>query len=362
MIHAFLVLYLLAQAGPAGPTFSSQALRHLQAGISAEKQHQFATAITEYRHVTELAPTAAVGFTHLGGAYLANHQYAEAVASLKHALELAPDLSAAHQLLGYSLLAQGYAKEAIPHLQTVHEVGALGIAQLQMGEFSEAVSNLRAALAKTPGDPDLLYYLSQASEMLSQQSADALLTTYPNSPRAHQVTGQNYFAVRDYSQAEREFQQALALRPDLPGAHMELGEIYAANSQWPQAEEHFRAEVEVQPGSGEAAYRLGDALLQEGKIQEALQELKRSARLRPEISETLYVLGKAASLAGDAATAETSWKRVIAIERDGSLAAQAHFALASLYRKQNRTKAADDEMQQFRRLQERNRGAQVQNQ
>jgi outer membrane protein assembly factor BamD (BamD/ComL family) len=67
--------------------------------------------------------------------------------------------------------------------------------------------------------------------------------------------------------------------------------------------------------------------------------------------ETLYSLGKAASLEGDAVAAEKEWTKLLSIEKESSLAAQAHFGLASLYRKQGKTAAAQHEMQEFQRLQ-----------
>jgi outer membrane protein assembly factor BamD (BamD/ComL family) len=67
--------------------------------------------------------------------------------------------------------------------------------------------------------------------------------------------------------------------------------------------------------------------------------------------ETLYSLGKAASLEGDAATAEKEWTKLLSIEKESALAAQAHFGLANLYRKQGKTDAAQHEMKEFQRLQ-----------
>ena len=67
--------------------------------------------------------------------------------------------------------------------------------------------------------------------------------------------------------------------------------------------------------------------------------------------ETLYSLGKAASLEGDASTAEKAWTNLLNIEKDGSLAAQAHFGLASLYRKQGKTAEAAEHMSEFERMQ-----------
>jgi tetratricopeptide (TPR) repeat protein len=266
-------------------------------------------------------------------------------------LELRPDLDAAHLQLGYALLSLGYAAEAIPHLERVHALEALGIAQIETGQYQEAVANLSDALVKRPNDPDLLYYLGRAGGLLSKRAIDTLLSVYPDSARSHQAMGENYFVLRQMPQAEQEYREALRQRPDIPGLQLELGLVYAGAAQWSKAEEAFRAEVKRQPASAEAAYRLGDALLKQGKVREARSELERADKLQPGMPETLYSLGKAASLDGDLALAEKSWTRVIALEKETSLAAQAHFGLAALYRKQGKTAEWQREMQEFKRLQ-----------
>jgi len=341
----FVLLWLAVQVA------SSQAAQHMQAGIDADKQRQFEVAISEFRKVTELDPKLTDGFVNLGEVYMETHDYASAIAPLKHALELSPDLVAAHQLLGYALLAQGYATEAIPHLERAKEQAALGIAQLETGQLPEAVNNLRAALKARPNDPDLLYYLGRASGLLSKQTIDTLLAAYPDSARAHQAMGENYFALRRMPDAEKEYREALRERSDTPGIHLELGMVYAGASQWAQAEQEFRAETKLQPGNAEAAFRLGDALLREGRAHTARAELERANRLQPGMPETLYSLGKAASLDNDAAAAQKAWSDLLNIEKEGPLAAQAHFGLAALYRKRGNAAQAEREMQEFQRLQ-----------
>jgi len=345
VIRALLFLFLAWQ------TSSPEVLQHMQAGAEAEKNGHFDAAIAEFRKATELEPTVAAGFVSLGQVYLENHDYGGAIAPLKQALKLSPDLHPAHQLLGYALLAHGYAAEAIPHLEKVEDHAALGIAQLEAGQLPDAVANLQAALAKRPNDPDLLYYFGRASGLLSKQSIDTLMAAHPDSARAHQAMAENYYVLRQMPQAEKEFQEAIRLRPDLPKVHLELGLVYAGGSQWPKAEEAFRAETKLQPGNAEAAYRLGNALLQQGKVREARAELTRADKLQPEMPETLYSLGKAASLEGDAASAEKAWKKVIELEKESSLAAQAHFALAGLRRKQGKSEEAEREMEEFKKLQ-----------
>ncbi len=353
MIRALLLLWFAGQAS------SPDATQHMQAGIEAEKQRQFAVAITEFRRVTEIDPAFADGFVSLGQAYMENRDYGAAIAPLKHSLELSPDLVPAHRLVGYSLLTQGYAAEAIPHLERAQDKTALGIAQIQTGQLPEAVANLQAAIVERPNDPDLLYYLSRASGLLAKQSVDTLLAAYPDSARAHQAMAENYFVLRRMPEAEKEYSEALRLRPEIPEVHLELGEVYAGAFRWAKAEEEFRAQIKLQPGNAEAAYRLGAALLEQGKAHEARAELLRADRLMPDMPETLYSLGKASSLEGDAAAAEKAWTKLLSIEKESSLAAQAHFGLANLYRKQGKTSEAQREMQEFQRLQNNSSQAQV---
>ncbi len=345
MIQFILFAWLAGQAA------TSDAMRHVQSGLEARQQHNVEAEIAEFRKATELDPSLAEAFVNLGSPYMEKHDYGAAIVPLKRALELSPDLAVAHEFLGYALLAQGYAAEAIPHLQRVGALEALGIAQIETGQLTEAVANFTAALAKRPADPDLLYYLGHASGLLSKTAIDNLIANYPESARAHQALAENYYALRQMPQAEKEYLEALRLRPDLPDLHLELGQVYANSAQWPKAEAEFRAETKLQPGKAEAAYRLGTALLQEGKAGEALPELKRANELKPEMAETLYSLGKAASLTGGNATAEKSWLKVIEIEKNTSLAAQAHFGLAGLYRKQGKAEQARREMQEFQKLQ-----------
>jgi tetratricopeptide (TPR) repeat protein len=345
VIRAFTLLLLAWQLA------SPQAAEHMQAGIAADKQHQFDVAIREFKKTTELDPSFADGFISLGQAYMENADYAAAIAPLKQALELNADSLPAHQLLGYSLLSQGYATEAIPHLERAPDKTALGIAEIQAGQLAQAVQNLQTALAAHPNDPDVLYYLGRASGLLAKQSIDTLLAAYPDSPRAHQAMAENYYVLRRMQDAEKEYRDALRLRPGLPEAHLALGEVYAGAFKWEQAEEQFRLQTKLQPGNAEAAYRLGEALLEQGKAHEARAELLRSDRLMPDMPETLYALGKAASLDGDGAAAEKAWNKLLSIENQSPLAAQAHFGLAGLYRKQGKTAEAKHEMQEFEKLQ-----------
>ena len=351
MITALLfILSGIASAERMPQAASPETMQHLQAGVQLEKRGDLDGAIREFQDATTLAPNYDLGYLNLGDAYMKKGEYAKAITPLKKCVELNPDSTAAQRLLGYALLASGFAAEAIPYLGRAQEYRALGIAQIESGKYSEAVTSLQAALAKTPNDPDILYYLSRASGGLSSQSLDSLLTMFPGSARAHQAMGQHYFSTKETEKAEQEYEQAIRMRPDLPGLRVELGQVYASVADWPKAEELYRQETQLQPGNAEAAFRLGDALMQQGKMKEALAELRRSNELRPNMPETLYDIGRA-GLNLDAAQSERALLRVIELEKDSLLAAQSYQALATLHRKQGKTEEAARELKEFQRIQ-----------
>jgi tetratricopeptide (TPR) repeat protein len=350
MIQSLLWVCLLLQTQSSAPVVPPEALTLLKSGIDAENLQDFDGAIAAFRKAADLAPSSGVVFFRLGDAFMRKRDYAAAIPPLRRAAELSPDSLPVHQLFGFALLAEGYASEAIPHLDIVHEYGALGIAQLQTGQPVEAVANLQAALAKSPDDPDLLYYLSRAGTLLSSQSLDKLLSSFRDTARGHQALGQHLFVMKLFPEAVKEYEQAVAMRPDLPGLRLELGQVYAASSDWDKAEEQFRLEAKLQPGNAEAAYRWGEALLQQGKMKEAAEELRRSDTLRPNMPETLYSLGRAIA-ASEPNAAGQAFARVIELEKETPLAAQAYLALAGVHRKQGKLEQAAREMQEFRRIQ-----------
>jgi tetratricopeptide (TPR) repeat protein len=326
-----------------------EAVQHLLAGTQSESRNDLEAAIREFTAATQLAPTYDIAFLDLGDAYMRKRDYVSALAPLKKAVELNPDSTSAHRLLGFALLAQGYSADAVPHLDRAGERGALGIAQIETDDYANAVVNLEAALAKTPNDPDLLFYLSRASEALSSQSIDALLSAHPDSPRAHQIAGQHFFSTKEIAKSEQEYEAALKLRPDLPNLRMELAEVYSSESNWPKAVELLREETKLQPGNAEAAYRLGDALMHQGDMKQAASEFERSDKLRPDMPETLYALGKS-SIGSNPALAEKSLMHVLDFEKNTPLAGQTYQLLATLHRRQGKTEIAAQETKEFERI------------
>jgi tetratricopeptide (TPR) repeat protein len=300
--------------------------------------------------VTELAPGLAAAHVNLGAGYYDNKDYGHAIPPLRKALEINADLPGAHEMLGGALLAQGFAAESIPHLEKARADALLGVALLEVGRAREAVDKLEAALEKKPDDPDLLYYLGRAHAHLSRQVINVLTTKNPASARAEQVKGEAELAAGIRESAEKHLRAALEIRPDLRGVHFGLGELYLGSGDYGAAEREFREEARLNPGSAATAYKLGVALLNSGELRAAIDELRRADTLEPNMPETLLELGKASAAAGNLDAAERLLGKVLAQERNSSLAGAAHFQLAQIYRKLGRGSDADREMKEFQEI------------
>lgn len=344
MIATLCSFLLLAQA------LTPEVIEHTQAGVEAQKQGRLDVAIEEFRKVTQMAPDMAAGFASLGNAYFQKGSYELAIPALEHALQLNPELLGAHQALGVALLVRGNAAGALPHLEKARSPDLLGLAYLETGKLGDAITMLQAALGQRPNDPDLLYYFGRATALASKRAFDQIVETSPGSARAHQVAGDRDIESGRFPEAGKEYLEALRLRPYTAGVHLALAQVLAATGNMPGALAEFRAESALRPASAEAYYRLGSALLQQGQGSAALSELTRANELSPNIPAVLFALGKAALVTGDLTRAETSWTKVLDIDKRGDLAAQAHMELANMYRKAGKTTEADREMKDYEKL------------
>ena len=341
MTATVFTLFLLGQA------LTPEVIERTQAGVEAQKQGHLDQAIAEFRKVVELQPTGASGYASLGGAYFQQGNYELAIPALEQAVKLSPELLGAHQMLGVSLLVRGDAAGALPHLEKTHVPDLLGLAYLETGKLGNAIAALQAALAQRPNDPDLLYYFGRATALASKRAFDQIVEKDAASARAHEVAGDRYFEQGQVREAGKEYFEVVRLAPRTPGAHIALGQTLAAVGNWSAAITEFKAETHLRPDNAEAFFRLGSALLQQNQNQEALTALTRADTLGPDTPAVLLALGQAAQSAGDSARAEKSWTRLLEVQKQGDLAAQAHSHLEALYRKSGKTDDADREKKEY---------------
>ena len=209
-----------------------------------------------------------------------------------------------------------------------------------LGRFDAALLGFREALAIAPRNTDALYYLGITAGVLAQGEYQRLLSTAPDSARAHQLLAESHEAQDRPAEAEAEYKAALDKNPGSLEVLVALGTLLRSKSRFDEALSSysraaaiaprnydvlygigvchsyqgqqdkavasFREAVGADPKSAPAHYALGLSLLQTGQTQDAVAELQAAAGLEPRMRQAYYQLGRAYRLLGRSADAEAA--------------------------------------------------------
>ena len=225
----------------------------------------------------------------------------------------------------------------------------LARAELAQGRFQEAFEELRKALASDPRNIDALYYLSLVSRELSQREYQRLFSMAPDSARVHQLLGEAALGAENKTEAEEEFQKALAANPrsvevltelaelkrsqsrfdDAIAYYMQaekvgsldydiaygLGACYTYKQEYSQAIEWLRKAVRLTPDSAAGRFALGNALFQNGQFEAAIPELNSAVRVEARMKQAYFLLGRAYAKLGRQEEAKAAIKKLDELNR-----------------------------------------------
>ncbi len=133
----------------------------------------------------------------------------------------------------------------------------LARAELAMGNYGEALAELKKVLSSDPQNIDALYYLSFAARALSQQEYARLYRLDAHSSRVHQLLAESALEAQDTSQAEIEFQKAFEINPHSAEVASELAELKRSQSKFDEAIAYYSKAAEIGGLDYQIAYGLG---------------------------------------------------------------------------------------------------------
>ncbi len=246
------------------------ALRHLQAGRSAEAERLFKAILRKH-------PAHPDALHYLGVAAFGKGNHKIARRLLRKASEARPEDGEIHYNLGVVLGGMGKTEEAVAAYRRTLEImpdhakapNNLGNALTELGDIDEALLAYRRAIDNEPDHPLAFYNLG-----------DTLL-----------VLGRPLDALPAY-------RRALEINPDIAEIHDGLGTCLMALGQTGEAVAVFRHAIGIRPDFAEAHGRLGEALLKSRQIEEAEAALRRAIDLKADLAEAHNVLGQLLSLKG----------------------------------------------------------------
>lgn len=221
----------------------------------AHRQKDFKGALGYLAHARDVEPTnAAVHYT-FGLICLKLNLLAEARNSFEKAVQLEPENAAYNYAMGAASAFRHDPSEAIPYFEKYLKLKpqdpqgklALGAALFRAKNFAAAAPILTEAVQHSATASVAHYYLgsmanSDARPDDAVRELEAALKIQPDYVDALAELAQSYLIKKDYPQAEKYLNRALALNPNHYGANFNLLTLYARTKDARRAEQAKRFE------------------------------------------------------------------------------------------------------------------------
>jgi tetratricopeptide (TPR) repeat protein len=242
-----------------------------------------------------LHPTEAFGYEALGTVQLSQGKFDDGRASLNKAISIDPKDTRAKLLIGRSYLGQKNPQpdKALDEFEAIlkddpKNVDALSGKADALSHKNDVAGAVAVMQQIVKLEPDLVepeddiaqLYLDK--KMVDQGRAQFALAMkdHPKAPEPWALQAEYDLRQKNYTQAEKEFESALALAPQNPSMLFEYGRLeLVALKHYTKAQDAFSRVVNAQPSNPEGLFWLGQAYAAEGQWAQAKDEFQQSFEL-----------------------------------------------------------------------------------
>jgi len=323
---------------------------------AAQQRQDIPVAIEKYRQMIRLAPHLAAAYNNLGRLYFNQHDYAHAAETLSAGLRLNPNMPTASAMLGMSYLETGKVDKAEEPLEIALRANpkdalsqiTLAKVRIHLHKYDGAVDLLKSYTEQNPKDQEAWYLLGKTYLQLSEDSLGKINQIDPNSVVAHEVAGEIDESMHNYDGALVEYKKAIDQAPNRSEPHLHMATAFWSIGKWDSARTEFEAGLAHDPNNCTAHWKLGNAILEaNGEPGEALTHLNRAVELCPELMQARVDRARALINSGKH---DQALPDLLAAEKESPDEPSIHFFLASVYRAQGKTEAAQEETRTYGRL------------
>lgn len=210
----------------------------------------------------------------------------------------------------------------------------LGLAYGRLGRFSDAISNLKKAIAINPENENFhfklgMFYFQQKKYF---EAIDELKETIHRNPIHWDATyhlGMAYENEGCMKEAIEAFKRAEHIDPENALVYQSLGKAYIGSGSFSEAISAFKKAVDLDPEDSISYWRMGVVYCEQfGKFNEAREVLQVAISLNPGMTEAHFQLGIVSIKLERYKDAIRCFKEVI---RDDESNKQAHYQLGFAY-------------------------------
>jgi eukaryotic-like serine/threonine-protein kinase len=212
-------------------------------------------------------------------------------------------------------LAAQHAEQLSNNLPEVHL--ALGSVYATTGKNSEAVSELKRALALAPNSDeayrnlgDAYGHSGQSDEAIAafQKAVDANPYNWQN----HIALGNAYFGIGDNVKALAEYQKVTELATDNPMGYTDIGSVYLREGKWGEAIPQFQKALALAPDSSTYS-DLGTAYFFLKNYDQSTKMYEKAVEMTPNSEELLGNLGDSYRWSGHSDQAAAAYSKAISL-------------------------------------------------
>jgi arylsulfatase A-like enzyme/predicted Zn-dependent protease len=254
-------------------------------GFRALSRRDFQEALRLVVPVVEADPKIVDAHLVAGAAYSNLQQYDKALQELMVVLAARPEQIMALATVGATYDGMGNLKEAERWYLKVFE-----------HDKAHAFTTMRlASLYRRMGDSAKAdEYFSRAMKPVDD-SLSSVQEPGPRS-RLYAVRAELEFRAGKFTDAETDLKAAIALTPQAPDLHFNLAQVYEEQKDVPRAVESYQAETAVAPRNFGAQLNLGLIYFKGGRVEEASACFQKLLELRPGEPRASFLLAETYNL------------------------------------------------------------------
>jgi tetratricopeptide (TPR) repeat protein len=346
--------------GQASPSRDAEVKKHLQLGEQFLKQQNAAEAAREFHIVLGLDPKNVPARANLGVLDFFRGDCAAALPEFRAALKVDEKLWNIYALLGFCEIRQGDTAEAQRNFERSFpklidpklrvQVGLFLVdVYRQSGDVDRATATIIRLQAQDGENVDVQYAAYRLYSDLADQAITAVSVNHGDSARMQQIVAQRLIETGNLEGAIRAYREALRIDSQLTGVHFELGEALLRHGgpDLSEAQKEFEAAIAENPNDAESEYHLGEISLRNSDKNGAYEHFSRALRIQPQNPDGHFGMGKLDLLSGKPEEALAELEKVVAADPAN---ADAHYSLIQVYRKLGRTDEAERELKVFEAL------------
>ena len=287
-----IVLAFLMEAALCGAqqTAIQQAGEAFRAGTEAYARGDLNTARTQFGRAVKLAPGIEEGHGALGVVLYALGQYPQAIAELKSALQLNPGDRNAKENLAQAYSQIGCPDKAVPLFEEMDREAPLRTDLLAVwARDLAAVPNPAAAIE--------IMLRAVASDPRNAILLDQLGSLYAQAGR--------------WMDAETTLGEALRIDPRMASAHLHLAAVLSHEEQPDRATAEFALAAQIDPHNASVQFEWGNALVSANDDEHAIPHFQQAIGLDPSLLDADYQLALALQRTGKESDAIPLFQKVV---------------------------------------------------